>query len=215
MNLDGNKHQGPAVLYSMEIAAWPLESGPLAKRPRRGHYIENTVKEAGGGASRLARFEQALLPHLDAAHNLARWLTGSSEDARDMVQDACVRALTFFDGFHGEDGRGWLLTIVRNTCYDFLRKNRRQAEMLSEAVEVESAPDRMPDPEAMQLRHADQRLVQAGIERLPAEYREVLVLRELEEMSYKQIAQVTGVPVGTVMSRLARARKRLREALCG
>jgi RNA polymerase sigma-70 factor, ECF subfamily len=88
------------------------------------------VKQAGGGAGRLARFEQALLPHLDAAYNLARWLTGNSEDARDIVQDACVRALTFFDGFHGDDGRGWLLTIVRNTCYDFRRKNRRQAEML-------------------------------------------------------------------------------------
>jgi RNA polymerase sigma factor (sigma-70 family) len=173
------------------------------------------VKEPGGGPSKLARFEHALLPHLDAAHNLARWLTGNSDDARDIVQEAWVRALTFFDGFHGDNGRGWLLTIVRNTCYDFLRKNRRQAEMLGEASEVESAPDRMPDPEALQLRHADQRLVREGIAGLPAEYREVLVLRELEEMSYKEIALVTGVPIGTVMSRLARARKRLREALCG
>ena len=200
----------------MEIAAWPGiagEAGALTKKPRRRHENENTVKEAGG-ASRLARFEHALLPHLDAAHNLARWLTGNSEDARDIVQDACVRALTFFDGFHGDDGRGWLLTIVRNTCYDFLRKNRRQTEMLGAAEEVESAPDRMPDPEALQLRHADQRLVREGIARLPAEYREVLVLRELEEMSYKQIARVTGAPMGTVMSRLARARTRLQEALC-
>jgi len=175
---------------------------------------ETAVKELGGATSRLARFEHALLPHLDAAHNLARWLTGSTEDARDVVQDACLRALTFFDAFHGDDGRGWLLTIVRNTCYDFLRKNRRQAEMLGEAEDAESAPDRMPDPEALQLRHANQLLVREGIERLPAEYREVLVLRELEEMSYKQIAHVTGAPMGTVMSRLARARKRLQEALC-
>jgi len=91
------------------------------------------VKEAAGGAGRLARFEQAMLPRLDAAHNLARWLTGNSEDPRDIVRDACVRALTFFDGFHGDDGRGWLLTIVRNTCYDFRRKNRRQTEMLGVA----------------------------------------------------------------------------------
>jgi RNA polymerase sigma-70 factor (ECF subfamily) len=203
----------------MEIAAWPEETRALAeqlaKRPRRRHDNENTVKEPGGGPSRLARFEHALLPHLDAAHNLARWLTGSSEDARDIVQDACVRALTFFDGFHGDDGRGWLLTIVRNTCYDFLRKSRRQAEMLSESSEVESAPDRLPDPERLQLRHADQRLVREGIAGLPAEYREVLVLRELEGMSYKEIARVTGAPMGTVMSRLARARKRLQEALGG
>jgi RNA polymerase sigma-70 factor (ECF subfamily) len=199
----------------MEIAAWPGEAGALAKRPRHRHDSENTLKEPGG-AGRLARFEHALLPHLDAAHNLARWLTGSSEDAQDMVQDACVRALTFFDGFHGEDGRGWLLTIVRNTCYDFLRKNRRQAEMLAEAEEVESAPDlMMPNPEALQLRHADQRLVRESIARLPAEYREVLVLREMDGMSYKQIARVTGAPMGTVMSRLARARKRLQEALRG
>ena len=155
------------------------------------------------------RFEHAMLPHLDAAHNLARWLTGNSEDARDVVQDAFLRALTFFDGFHGDDGRGWLLTIVRNSCYDFLRKNRRLTEMLGEADEVERAPDSMPDPEALQLRDADQRRVREGIESLPAEYREVVVLRELEGMSYKQIAQVTGVPMGTVMSRLARARKRL------
>jgi RNA polymerase sigma-70 factor (ECF subfamily) len=203
----------------MEIAAWPGEAGALArqlaKRPRHRHDNENTLKEPAGAGS-LARFEHALLPHLDAAHNLARWLTGSSEDARDMVQDACVRALTFFDGFHGDDGRGWLLTIVRNTCYDFLRKNRRQAEMLAEAEEVESAPDlMMPNPETLQLRYADQRLVRESMARLPAEYREVLVLREMDGMSYKQISRVTGVPMGTVMSRLARARKRLQDALCG
>src|ERR1700736_4572627 len=101
----------------------------LCRENQSGEYDrKTTVKDAAGSAIRLARFERALLPHLDAAHNLARWLTGSSEDARDVVQDACVRALTFFDGFHGEDGRGWLLKLVRNTCYDWLRKNRRQAE---------------------------------------------------------------------------------------
>ena len=160
------------------------------------------------------RIETALLPHLDAAHNLARWLTGNSEDARDVVQDACVRALQFFDSFRGDDGRGWLLAIVRNSCYDFLRKHRRQKEMLGDTEEVDAAPDRQPNPEAQQMRSAEQRLVRECMERLPAEYREMLVLRELEEMSYKQIARVTGLPMGTVMSRLARARKRLQEALC-
>src|ERR1700674_349702 len=134
----------------MEIAEWPGEAaGAIAQQPRQRHDNETTVKEPEGGAGRLARFEHALLPHLDAAHNLARWLTGNTEDARDVVQDACLRALTFFDGFHGDDGRGWLLTSVRNACYDFLRKNRRQAEMLGDAEEVESAPDRLPDPEAL------------------------------------------------------------------
>lgn len=171
------------------------------------------MREPAGDAVRRARFERALLPHLDAAYNLARWLTGNPEDAQDMVQEACLRALTFFDGFHGEDGRGWLLTIVRNTCYDWLRKHRRLATAMDAEWEVESAPDRMPGPEALQLRQADQRLVKEGIEKLPAEYREALVLRELEGMSYKQIARVSGVPIGTVMSRLARARKRLEQEI--
>jgi len=154
-----------------------------------------------------------MLPHLDAAHNLARWLTGSAQDAEDVVQDACLRALTFFDGFRGEDGRAWLLAITRNTCYDWLRNHRRHAELLGPLGEVDLAVYGAPDPEATQLRNADRRMVQQSLEQLPAEYREVLVLRELEGMSYKQIARVTDAPIGTVMSRLARARKRLEIAL--
>jgi RNA polymerase sigma-70 factor, ECF subfamily len=162
---------------------------------------------------KLARFERALLPHIDAAHNLARWLLGNTHDAEDAVQDAFVRALTFFDGFHGEDGRGWLLTIIRNTCYDRLRKNKRTSQMLGSPEELDRAADGALNPEAEQLRNADQQLVREGIENLPPEYREVLILRELEELSYKQIAQVAGVPIGTVMSRLARARQRLEASL--
>lgn len=165
------------------------------------------------GGSKLERFERALLPHLDAAHNLARWLLGNSHDAEDAVQDAFVRALTFFESFHGEDGRGWLLAIIRNTCFDFLRKSKRSAQMLGSPEELDRAADAAPTPEVQHLRNASAQLVRDGIEKLPAEYREVLVLRELEELSYKQIAQVTGVPIGTVMSRLARARQRLEAAL--
>jgi len=150
-----------------------------------------------------------MLPHLDAAYNLARWLLGKPEDAQDVAQEACVRALTFFDSFHGEDGRAWLLAIVRNTCYDWLRKRRRDTLMQGEPEDLDAAADPAPDPEVAQLRTADRELVRQGLEALPAEYREVMVLRELEGMSYKQIAQVTGVPIGTVMSRLARGRKRL------
>ncbi len=154
-----------------------------------------------------------MLPHLDAAYNLARWLTGSGADAEDAVQDACLRALTFFDGFRGEEGRAWLLTIVRNTCYDWLWKNRRATLLAVAQEELEAAPDLGPSPEAEQLRKADGRMLQDGLAALPAEYREALVLRELEGMSYREIAQVTGAPIGTVMSRLARGRKRLEAML--
>jgi len=165
-------------------------------------------------AGKRARFERAMLPHLDSAYNLARWLAGNDQDAQDVAQEACLRALTFFDGFHGEDGRAWLLAIVRNTCYDWLRKNRN-LRLLGSPEELEAVVSGGPDPEAEQLRQADRRLVREGLEALPPEYREVLVLRELEDMSYKQIAQVTGVPIGTVMSRLARGRKRLEAVLGG
>lgn len=152
------------------------------------------------------------MPHLDAAHNLARWLLGNRQDAEDAVQDSYVRALSYFGNFRGGDGRAWLLAIVRHTCYAWLRKNRGGAEVSADA-ELETAPDRNPDPETLQLREDGRRRVQRSIERLPAEFREVLVLREMEEMSYQEIARVTEVPVGTVMSRLSRARKRLQEAL--
>ena len=164
---------------------------------------------------KLARFERALLPHLDAAYNLARWLAGSAQDADDVVQEACLRALAFFDGFHGEDGRAWLLAIVRNTSYDWLRKHRRNAQLTASVEDLEWAADTAPDPEEEHLRNADREAVRRGIEALPPEYREVMVLRELEGMSYKQIARIIDAPIGTVMSRLARARKRLMTALAG
>jgi RNA polymerase sigma factor (sigma-70 family) len=170
---------------------------------------EKTLREVNNQE----RFERAMLPHLDAAYNLARWLTGRPQDAEDVVQDAYVRALTFFSGFRGEDGRAWLLAITRNVCYDWLRQRRRHAEMLGPADELDFAADTGPDPEAEQLRQADRQMVTDGISSLPVEYREVLVLRELEDLSYKQIASVTGMPMGTVMSRLARARKRLEAGL--
>ena len=162
---------------------------------------------------KVVRFEQALLPHLDAAFNLARWLTRNQQDAEDVVQEAYLRALTFFDSFHGEDGRGWLLTIVRNTCYTWLRKNRPAwlEEGFDEGrLEAESGA---PDPEALRIANAGRERVHQALSELPAEYREVQVLREMEELSYKQISSIVGVPLGTVMSRLARARKRLGQLL--
>ncbi len=134
----------------------------------------------------------------------------NEHDAQDLAQEACLRALTFFDGFHGEDGRGWLLTIVRNTCYTWLRKAGAAA---SDGVAVDDVAADQPDPEQQQLRKADAKALRAALDKLPAEYREVLVLRELEGMSYRQLAGILEVPLGTVMSRLARARKRLLELL--
>ena len=164
--------------------------------------------------TRVERFEQVVLPHLDAAYNLARWLTQNDHDAEDVVQEAYLRALQFFDGFRGEGGRGWLLSIVRNTCYTWLRKNRAHAaEPFDE--EIHSAGQDARNPEAAALENADRRMLQTALEELPLEFREVLVLRELEGLSYEEISAVAGIPAGTVMSRLARARRRLAQHLAG
>ena len=154
-------------------------------------------------------FEEAVMPHLDAAYNLARWLTRNDDDAQDVVQEAYLRALRFFGGFYGENARAWLLTIVRNTCYTWLRRNRSPefASDFEEAMQERESDD--PDPEALQVMRVEKELVNEAIENLPIEFREVMILRELEELSYKEIASITGIPIGTVMSRLARARKRL------
>jgi RNA polymerase sigma factor (sigma-70 family) len=154
-----------------------------------------------------------MLPHLDAAYNLARWLLGNAQDAEDAVQDAYLRALTYFESFHGHDGRAWLLAIVRHACYASLRKHRHADALFDSPDRLELAPDRSPNPEILHLRNRDRLRVQQGLEALPLEFREVLVLREMEGMSYKQIADITHTPLGTVMSRLARARRRLQEIL--
>jgi RNA polymerase sigma factor (sigma-70 family) len=158
-------------------------------------------------------FEEVFLPHLDAAYGLARWLTHNEADAQDVVQEAYLRALRFFSGFHGSDGRAWLLTIVRNTGYTWLRRNRspEYAGDFDEAVQLQESAE--PDPETSQVIKVRKQLVDQAIENLPVEFREVVVLRELEELSYREIAAVTGIPIGTVMSRLARARKRLMVSL--
>ncbi len=153
------------------------------------------------------RFEQILLPHLGAGYNLARWLTRNDHDAEDVVQEAYLRAFRAFDRYRGGDPRAWLLTIVRNTCYTWLRRNQEAATEAASADDV--AADPATEPEAMWLRQADGQLLRAGLEALALEFREALVLRELEGLSYKEIADVTDVPLGTVMSRLARARKQL------
>jgi RNA polymerase sigma factor (sigma-70 family) len=162
---------------------------------------------------RLASFEDAVLPHVDAAHNLARWLTRNDSDADDVVQEAYLRAFKFFGGFHGTDGRSWLLSIVRNTSYTWMQHNRSPQFSVLLDDELEDIESEDLDPEALLQQSQDTEIVRRALEELPVEYREVLVLRELEEMSYKEIAGITDLPLGTVMSRLARGRKRLQEAL--
>ena len=157
-------------------------------------------------------FEEAVLPHMDAAYNLARWLTRNDDDAEDVVQESYLRALKFFGGFHGSEGRPWLLTIVRNTYYRWLKRNRSMELAEFDEATYLGKTD-ASDPETSSVRSAQKRLVREALERLPVEFREVMVMRELEELSYKEIAAVVGIPVGTVMSRLARARKRLQASL--
>ncbi len=160
-----------------------------------------------------SRFEQACLPHLAAAYNLARWLTHDDRDAEDVVQEAYLRALRFFDTFRGGDGRAWLLAIVRNACHDWLRKNRPLEESAPFDEDVHSPPVDLDTPERTALRGADREMLRRALEGLPPAWREVIVLRELEGLSYKEIAEVAGIPIGTVMSRLARARMRLKQDL--
>ena len=163
--------------------------------------------------NKLATFEEAVLPHLDAAYNLARWLTRNDTDAEDVVQEAFLRAFKFFSGFHGEDGRSWLLSIVRNTSYTWMQRNRSPELSVPVDDELHEIESKDLNPEALLVQRADTLMVRQALEELPVEFREVLVLRELEEMSYREIASITDLPLGTVMSRLARGRKRLQLAL--
>lgn len=159
------------------------------------------------------QFEQLVLPHLDAAYNLARWLVRNTHDAEDIVQEAYLRAFRFFAGFEGGDARAWLLKIVRNTSYSFLEKNRPGdlAEEFDERVHATETDQ--PDAETILVQSIEGRMLRDALEQLPVNFREVIVYRELEGLSYKEIAEVMDVPIGTVMSSLARGRARLRECL--
>jgi RNA polymerase sigma-70 factor (ECF subfamily) len=157
------------------------------------------------------RFEQIVLPHLDAAFNLSRWLLRSRSDSEDVAQEALLRAYRFFRGFHGGDARAWLLQIVRNTCYTWLEKNRPVELMTEFDEEVHQRPS--ANPESLAIAGDNRERLHRALETLPARFREVLVLRELEGCSYKEIAAITAIPIGTVMSALARARQKLQKTL--
>jgi len=161
----------------------------------------------------LLSFEAAMLPHLDAAHNLARWLLRNEQDAQDVVQEAYLRAFKSFGGFHGSNGRAWLLTIVRNTSYTLLKKNHAVDLTTTFDEEIHGSGDESVSAATI-LEHAeDAQLIKEAMDELPPEFREILTLRHQEGLSYKEIANIARIPAGTVMSRLARARGKLKERL--
>lgn len=175
---------------------------------------DEEVRETAGRARQLSpreldRFHECVLPYLDVAHNLAHYLLRDAHEAEDAVQDSFLRAIRHFDDFRGVDGRAWLLRIVRNICLTRLRGRQSSSENVEFDEEIHTADGKTPGPDVELDRKAQAQSVRAGLDRLPVEFREVIVLRELEGMSYKEIAEVSGVPIGTVMSRLARGRRQL------
>jgi len=161
----------------------------------------------------ITSFEAMMLPHLDAAHNLARWLLRNEEDAQDVVQEAYLRAFKAFRGFHGSNGRAWLLTIVRNTSYTLLKKNHTVDLTTTFDEEIHASGQESLTPAAILENSEDAKLMTDAMDELPAEFREILSLRHQEGLSYKEISDITHIPLGTVMSRLARARAKLKECL--
>lgn len=158
-------------------------------------------------------FEEVILPHLDSAYNLARWLTRNEHDAEDVVQEACLRAFRYFPTFNGDRAKGWLLTVVRNSCYNWMDATRPTKNSVEFDENIFTPTHREPDAERVLLQNDDAASVRKALATLSPTFREVLVLREIEDLSYKEIAAITGMPMGTVMSTLSRARHRLREAV--
>jgi RNA polymerase sigma-70 factor, ECF subfamily len=189
----------------------------LAVRERDDDRIEAESEEMKDAAEDLARarFETAVLPHLSSAYNLARWLTRGDADAQDIVQEAILRAWKFFGGYRGGDGRSWLLAIVRNCCATWRDRNRFADSATPFDEERHTAEEDSRDPEALATIRIDLQRLRSALEGLAPHLREVMILREQEGFSYKEIASIVGAPIGTVMSRLARARSRLLRILAG
>jgi RNA polymerase sigma-70 factor (ECF subfamily) len=175
--------------------------------------IQRHEEQGAAQEHELASFEAMMLPHMDAAHNLAKWLLRNEQDAQDVVQEAYMRAFRSFAGFRGSNGRGWLLTIVRNTAYTLLKKNRAVDLTTAFDEEIHATGYDSISPAAILECAEDAQLIKTVMDGLPAEFREILILRHQEELSYQEIGEILKIPVGTVMSRLARARAKLREYL--
>jgi RNA polymerase sigma factor (sigma-70 family) len=185
-------------------------------RDRGSDIVRFTVvkkREAEEASSEVVSFEQAILPHLDVAHNLARWLLRNEQDAQDVVQESYLRAFRAFSRFHGSNGRAWLLTIVRNTSFTLLKKNRAVDLTTSFDEELHAAGDESGNPASILEHSEDSELIREAMDELPAEFREIMILRHQEDLSYKEIADIAQIPPGTVMSRLARARAKLKECM--
>src|SRR5437899_6799926 len=200
-----------ALLLKEEHASEPgdLESGPkivkfVVVKKREGEHAQQ---------AELTSFEDVMLPHLDAAHNLARWLLRNEQDAQDVVQEAYLRAFKSFGGFHGSNGRAWLLTIVRNTSYTMLKKKQAVDLTTTFDEELHTSGHESVSPATVLEQNEDNALIKEAMDELPAEFREILALRHQEGLSYKEIAEIAQIPPGTVMSRLARARAKLKEYL--
>jgi RNA polymerase sigma-70 factor (ECF subfamily) len=187
-------------------------SRPDVRSPDTRGQVRNSEIEQ---QRKLKLFEECVLPHLNAAYNLARWLTRNEHDAQDVVQEAYLRAFRFFDGYKGGDGKAWLMAVVRNTCSTWRRREMRLSgsEPFDEAAH--SSDLQAASQEARLVDSAKMNVLRGCIEKLPLEFREVIVMRELEGMSYQQISEAATLPVGTVMSRLSRARKRLEDCVSG
>ncbi len=207
MNRTGNKIARPVVHYPMGTGANRSSQAARMRSARVWSARDNHVAIIGNRVD----FERVFMPHLDGAYNLARWLLRNDADAEDVVQEAYLRALRFAGNYRGGDARAWLLAIVRNAAYTWISRNRR--DQLAPALDDDRAPEAAHPVDVEVIRRADAAMVRAAIEELPAEFREMVVLRDLEELSYKEIAMVSDLPIGTVMSRLARARARLRAAI--
>jgi RNA polymerase sigma-70 factor (ECF subfamily) len=179
--------------------------------PKRRAQVTGIDEARSRPQSQLELFEEIILPHLDAAYNLARWLTRNDQDAQDVVQESYLRAFRFFDGYRGGDGKAWLLAIVRNTFRTWQLRQNREREAVPFDEVAHSGNGLAPDQEQNTVDRERVGVLRTCIEMLPIDFREVLVMRELEEMSYQEIADTLGVALGTVMSRLSRARKRLQE----
>jgi len=192
-----------------------LESEDLesAQKVVKFAVVKKSEEQAHSPKGEVTSFEEVMLPHLDAAHNLARWLLRNEQDAQDVVQEAYLRAFRSFAGFHGGNGRAWLLTIVRNTSYTLLKKKRGADFTTTFDEEIHAPTDESVSPATILEQSEDAELIKEAINELPVEFREILVLRHQEGLSYKEIADIAQIPPGTVMSRLARARGKLKEYL--
>jgi RNA polymerase sigma factor (sigma-70 family) len=197
------KAEYPSELEDFESSSKIVKFVVVKKHEEQGASEEHELRS----------FEETMLPHMDAAHNLARWLLRNEQDAQDVVQEAFLRAFKSFGGFHGSNGRAWLLTIVRNTSYTLLKKNRAVDLTTPFDEEIHASGHDSVSPATILEHSENAELIKEAMDELPAEFREILALRHQEGLSYKEIAEIAQIPPGTVMSRLARARAKLREYL--